>query len=85
VSLGSCLGYNLVIPSDHCGGTFWYHSHIHEYTRNQVANGAYGFLIIEDQRADGTYMNVPTTATTDLKTFFKYRKVNVPRGTRFSS
>ena len=37
------------IPADHMGGTFWYHAHHHGSTFLQVASGAFGQIIIDDQ------------------------------------
>ena len=46
---GSCLDYTWDIPLDHPGGTNWYHPHYHHgFTRDQIAGGAFGMIIIED-------------------------------------
>ena len=45
----SCGFYEYPIPSDHMGGTNWYHPHLHPYAENQTSGGAFGLLIIEDQ------------------------------------
>jgi FtsP/CotA-like multicopper oxidase with cupredoxin domain len=45
------------IPSDHMGGTFWYHAHHHGSTFLQVSSGAFGLIIIDDG-ADGLPANV---------------------------
>lgn len=44
---GGDFVYN--IPSDHMGGTFWYHAHHHGSTFLQVSSGAFGQIIIDDQ------------------------------------
>jgi FtsP/CotA-like multicopper oxidase with cupredoxin domain len=44
------------IPSDHMGGTYWYHAHHHGSTFLQVSAGAFGLLLIDDQRD-----NIPAT------------------------
>ncbi len=48
VTGGNCLDYTWDIPSDHPGGTNWYHPHYHTLTNAQTAGGAFGMLIIED-------------------------------------
>lgn len=45
---GSCLDYTWDIPSDHPGGTYWYHPHYHTLTNVQTSGGAFGMLIIDD-------------------------------------
>jgi FtsP/CotA-like multicopper oxidase with cupredoxin domain len=45
------------IPSDHMGGTYWYHAHHHGSTFLQVSGGAFGQLIIDDS-LDGIPANV---------------------------
>jgi FtsP/CotA-like multicopper oxidase with cupredoxin domain len=37
------------IPTDHMGGTFWYHAHHHGSTFLQVSGGAFGLLLVDDQ------------------------------------
>jgi FtsP/CotA-like multicopper oxidase with cupredoxin domain len=39
--------YRLRIPTDAPPGLYWYHPHIHGYSKAQVLGGAYGALIIE--------------------------------------
>ena len=46
---GSCLDYTWDIPSDHPGGTYWYHPHYHTQTNTQTAGGAFGMIIIEEK------------------------------------
>lgn len=48
VTGGSCLDYTYAIPSDHPGGTNWYHPHYHTLTNGQTSGGAFGMIIIED-------------------------------------
>eukprot|EP00755_Sulcionema_specki_P004536 Sspe_Gene.30298::Locus_14959_Transcript_1_1_Confidence_1.000_Length_5437::g.30298::m.30298 len=48
VEYGGCLDYAWDIPSDHYGGTFWYHAHRHGTVQQQVAGGAHGMLVVED-------------------------------------
>jgi len=40
--------YVYEIPSDHMGGTFWYHAHHHGSTFLQVSSGAFGLMLIDD-------------------------------------
>ena len=53
------------IPPDHAGGTHWFHNHHHETTEVQVAGGAVGMLIIED---DANAKEVPQEVL-DMPTF----------------
>ncbi|MEX2275330.1 MAG: multicopper oxidase family protein [Actinomycetota bacterium] len=39
--------YRLEIPSDHEPGTFWYHSHIHRDSEQQVYRGMSGMMIVD--------------------------------------
>ncbi len=39
--------YRFRIPSDEPPGLYWYHPHIHGFTKNQVLGGASGALIVE--------------------------------------
>jgi len=36
------------IPSDHMGGTYWYHAHHHGSTFLQVSTGGFGLIVIDD-------------------------------------
>jgi FtsP/CotA-like multicopper oxidase with cupredoxin domain len=36
------------IPSDHMGGTYWYHAHHHGSTFLQISGGSFGLIIIDD-------------------------------------
>ena len=49
---GECSFYQYSIPSDHMGGTHWYHPHVHYHTLDQVSGGAFGFIIVEDRGSD---------------------------------
>lgn len=40
--------YNVTIPADHMGGTYWYHTHSHGQSYHEMKNGAFGMLIVED-------------------------------------
>lgn len=54
---GYCGDYVYQVPSDHMGGTLWYHAHHHGSTYLQVSTGAFGLLIINDS-GDGIPANV---------------------------
>jgi FtsP/CotA-like multicopper oxidase with cupredoxin domain len=45
---GECGDYVYEVPSDHMGGSLWYHAHHHGSTWLQVAGGAFGMLIVDD-------------------------------------
>ena len=45
---GQCGDYVYDIPSDHMGGTLWYHAHHHGSTWLQVAGGTFGMLVVDD-------------------------------------
>lgn len=47
---GNCLDYTWDVASDHPGGTYWYHAHHHGFTQEQVEGGAFGLLIVEDNK-----------------------------------
>lgn len=49
---GECGDYMYIIPSDHMGGTHWYHPHHHGSTWIQAAAGALGMLIVDDSNDD---------------------------------
>lgn len=53
---GSCLDYTWDIPSDHPGGTNWYHPHYHTVTNAQVSGGAFGLLVIEDNEDNYSHL-----------------------------
>jgi len=46
---GTSFEYNIEIPSDHMGGTHWYHPHIHHATAVQAGGGASGMIIVQDE------------------------------------
>ena len=49
---GESHAYTWDLDVNHPGGTNWYHSHKHEYSEEQVKNGALGLLIVEDNAND---------------------------------
>jgi FtsP/CotA-like multicopper oxidase with cupredoxin domain len=49
VAPGQCNEFVLGIPETHMGGTFYFHSHAHPHSYEQVAGGAYSMLIVEEQ------------------------------------
>jgi FtsP/CotA-like multicopper oxidase with cupredoxin domain len=46
ITPGKRYHYRYQLPSDHPGGTFWYHAHLHMYTDNQVFAGLFGMIIV---------------------------------------
>jgi len=40
--------YEIQLPSDHRGGTYWYHPHRHGFVAGQVSGGMAGMIIVED-------------------------------------
>jgi len=54
VSETDVIFYNVTIPADHMGGTYFYHSHEHGYSYSQIKTGAFGMLIVEDGEDFGT-------------------------------
>jgi FtsP/CotA-like multicopper oxidase with cupredoxin domain len=52
--------YRLRIPEDAAPGLYWYHPHIHDFSKTQVLGGASGALIIEGiERADPQLAGLP--------------------------
>ena len=52
--------YRLRIPDDAAPGLYWYHPHLHGYSKTQVLGGASGALIIEGiERADASLAGLP--------------------------
>jgi FtsP/CotA-like multicopper oxidase with cupredoxin domain len=52
--------YRLRIPDDEPPGLYWYHPHIHGYSKTQVLGGASGAMIIEGiERADPSLAGMP--------------------------
>src|ERR1700722_18453493 len=52
--------YRLRIPEDEPPGLYWYHPHIHGFTKEQVLGGASGALIVEGiERADKAVAGLP--------------------------
>jgi FtsP/CotA-like multicopper oxidase with cupredoxin domain len=47
IAPGDTQHYSVDIPKDHPPGTFWYHSHIHHVSNEQVASGLSGLIIVE--------------------------------------
>jgi FtsP/CotA-like multicopper oxidase with cupredoxin domain len=45
---GASAAYRFAIPSNHMGGTHWYHPHNHHATAIQAGGGAAGVLIVDD-------------------------------------
>ena len=52
--------YRIPIPPDQPPGLYWYHPHLHSFTRAQVVGGASGALIIEGmERANSQVAGLP--------------------------
>jgi FtsP/CotA-like multicopper oxidase with cupredoxin domain len=52
--------YRLRIPDDEPPGLYWYHPHIHGYSKTQVLGGASGAMIIDGiERADPSLAGMP--------------------------
>jgi FtsP/CotA-like multicopper oxidase with cupredoxin domain len=52
--------YKFRIPTDQPPGLYWYHPHLHGFTKNQVAGGASGALIVEGiESADHQVAGLP--------------------------
>src|SRR5271156_2182977 len=52
--------YRLRIPEDAAPGLYWYHPHLHGFSKTQVLGGASGALIIEGiERADASLAGLP--------------------------
>ena len=47
VEPGEQFAYSLAIPDDHPSGTFWYHSHAHGISEEQVFGGLSGMIIVK--------------------------------------
>jgi suppressor of ftsI len=47
VEPGERFAYSLAIPEDHPPGTFWYHSHAHGISEEQVFGGLSGVIVVE--------------------------------------
>ena len=48
VAAGESYTYTYKLPTNHMGGTFWYHPHHHGSTAIQAGGGAAGMIIVED-------------------------------------
>ncbi|MEX6913292.1 multicopper oxidase domain-containing protein, partial [Pseudomonas aeruginosa] len=52
--------YRLRIPDDAAPGLYWYHPHLHGFSKTQVLGGASGAIIIEGiERADPQLAGLP--------------------------
>jgi FtsP/CotA-like multicopper oxidase with cupredoxin domain len=47
IDAGETFEYALDIPTDHNPGTFWYHSHAHGISEEQVFGGLSGLIVVE--------------------------------------
>jgi FtsP/CotA-like multicopper oxidase with cupredoxin domain len=46
---GKNFDYKYDLPADHPAGTYWYHSHLHMYTDDQVFGGQFGMIKIRGE------------------------------------
>ena len=49
VDPGNVFNYIYHVPSNHMGGTLWYHPHHHRSTAGQADGGMFGAQLVEDQ------------------------------------
>jgi FtsP/CotA-like multicopper oxidase with cupredoxin domain len=49
VGSGESLTYEFDLPTDHPGGTFWYHPHMHGSVARQVSRGLAGVFIVRGE------------------------------------
>lgn len=49
IDAGGEFLFEIQLPTDHRGGTYWYHPHRHGFVAEQVAGGMAGVIIIEDR------------------------------------
>jgi FtsP/CotA-like multicopper oxidase with cupredoxin domain len=57
---GRAFEYRFRIPQDQAPGLYWYHPHVHGFTKNQVLGGASGALIVEGiERANTLLAGMP--------------------------
>ena len=85
---GNCLLYEYYIPHVSDVGTFWYHSHRHPLTSQQVSHGAYGLLIVDETEEQlSTYPQHLQNFLTKKEILFQYGSIldksnsdiNIPR------
>ena len=79
VAASSAYTYTYVIPSDHMGGTFWYHPHHHGSTAIHAGGGAAGVIIVED--AAGT---VPSQVSSMTEVILMMSHLNMAELTTIS-
>ncbi len=48
IPAGKQFLYEIDIPADHPGGTFWYHPHLHHHVAEQLFAGFFGAIVVED-------------------------------------
>jgi len=57
---GSDFLYEIQLPTDHRGGTYWYHPHRHGFVAGQVSGGMAGMIIIDDNSDDDPVLAAAT-------------------------
>ena len=76
VEVGNCLVYEYRIPHISDVGTFWYHSHRHPLTANQVSQGSYGVLIVDETSEQlDTYPEHLKSFLTEKEVLFQYASI----------
>lgn len=65
VSGSDVILYNVTVPVDHMGGTFWYHSHYHGRSYSHLKGGAFGMAIVEDNTADSDTASASASSIED--------------------
>ena len=62
---GNCLDYTWDIANDHPPGTYFYHPHYHGETNAQVAGGAFGMIIVNEDSENDDIMEWARDATNE--------------------
>mmetsp|Transcript_24835 Transcript_24835/g.38392 ORF Transcript_24835/g.38392 Transcript_24835/m.38392 type:complete len:620 (+) Transcript_24835:56-1915(+) len=71
VSGSDVIVYNVTLPADHMGGTFWYHSHRHGRSYSHLKGGAFGMAIVEDNLEDQIQINDDDDVDVQVQQFLK--------------
>ncbi|MEX0988694.1 MAG: multicopper oxidase family protein [Actinomycetota bacterium] len=75
VEPGTTAHYRLDIPADHEPGTFWYHSHMHGISDEQVYRGMSGIMIV-----DGLAELLPEVLADVEQRVFAFKQVGFAEG-----
>ena len=79
VAAGASYTYTYDLPSNHMGGTFWYHPHHHGSTAIHVGGGAAGVLVVEDPAG-----SVPSWLSSMEERLLFMQHINMPELTLIS-